>query len=459
MTDIKMPGLSGLELIQKIRKVHSDVEFIILSGYGEFEFAREAMQYGVHHYLLKPCNEEQIMQSVRETIDEISQKRMSKISPVDTSRQHMESTMILNIFNEYVAYEVASSKFEENDVYRPYEKFMDFYRIPYELYYIYFLNMDSVPDAIHQLDLFHNTQAPGIVFHILYVRQTMLIFFPSYRLRYEELDTFIEHLTLPHQQITIQYKHEHFDNLKVLLNCVIPKLKRYETIYYNENGIMVNICNYRNIMYEAENLSNDIYSKDYQISKNAEESLITLLYQISDASFLKQLLSTIIMRAASKCLDYSSIEATEFLLDINALNDTSQIMEKFLPILQLIEQKYSNTKSGGGTLSDTIKTYVSDNLSDSNLSLKWIAENVLYMNVDYVSKKFFKETGTKFSNYLTEIRIQKAKELLLGSDSDKIQDIAEMVGCGNNPQYFSQLFKKTTGMTPSAYIKFISGGK
>lgn len=80
------------------------------------------------------------------------------------------------------------------------------------------------------------------------------------------------------------------------------------------------------------------------------------------------------------------------------------------------------------------------------------------MNVDYVSKKYYKETGKKFSNYLTELRIQKAKELLTEIGNDKIQNIAELVGCGNNPQYFSQLFKKSTGMTPSAYIKFISGG-
>ena len=109
-------------------------------------------------------------------------------------------------------------------------------------------------------------------------------------------------------------------------------------------------------------------------------------------------------------------------------------------------------------MSSTIDEYVRQNLSDSNLSLKWIAENILYMNVDYVSKKFFKETGQKFSNYLTDLRIQKAKELLSGTENDKIQNIAELVGCGNNPQYFSQLFKKNTGMTPSAYIKYISGG-
>ena len=75
------------------------------------------------------------------------------------------------------------------------------------------------------------------------------------------------------------------------------------------------------------------------------------------------------------------------------------------------------------------------------------------MNVDYVSRKFVRETGEKFSKYLTDARIQRAKSLLADGDVEKIQFIAEQVGCGNNPQYFSQIFKKNTGMTPSAYAR------
>ena len=61
MTDIKMPGFSGLELLQRIKSLHPDIEFILLSGYGEFEYAQKAMQWGVRHYLLKPCSELQII--------------------------------------------------------------------------------------------------------------------------------------------------------------------------------------------------------------------------------------------------------------------------------------------------------------------------------------------------------------------------------------------------------------
>ncbi len=70
MTDIRMPGLSGLELIERIYEANMDTQFILLSGFGEFEYAKQAMKYRVHHYLLKPCNEEQIVESMKDIIKE-----------------------------------------------------------------------------------------------------------------------------------------------------------------------------------------------------------------------------------------------------------------------------------------------------------------------------------------------------------------------------------------------------
>ena len=75
------------------------------------------------------------------------------------------------------------------------------------------------------------------------------------------------------------------------------------------------------------------------------------------------------------------------------------------------------------------------------------------MNVDYVSKQFVRQTGIKFSAYLTNTRMELAKKLLLKQGSDKICNIAEEIGYGNNPQYFSQLFKKYTGMSPTVWVK------
>lgn len=66
LTDIKMPGLSGLELIEKLNDTRENIQFIILSGYSEFEYAKQAMRFGIRHYLLKPCNENQIIEAIED---------------------------------------------------------------------------------------------------------------------------------------------------------------------------------------------------------------------------------------------------------------------------------------------------------------------------------------------------------------------------------------------------------
>lgn len=61
ITDIRMPSKSGLELINEVRKLDVDIEFVILSGYSEFSYAQEAMRYGVSYYLLKPIDREEMV--------------------------------------------------------------------------------------------------------------------------------------------------------------------------------------------------------------------------------------------------------------------------------------------------------------------------------------------------------------------------------------------------------------
>ncbi len=460
MTDIKMPGLSGLELLQRIKRLHPEVEFIILSGYGEFEFAREAMQCGVRHYLLKPFKEELIIQTIKEVSEEIAQKRISSDQQHQSPLKHLDSTMLLNILNEGVARDILGKSSDFSLIYAPYHKFLDFENTPYELCYLYFVDETVLKQTVELIRNFRREYTPGLSFHILYVHQTLLFFFMSYQLEYSGLDYFMERMQLPEQMISSQYKRIHYDNLQKLLNDVIWKVKRYEVIYYDNDGALITICNYRSITKDAEHLTQLLYREDTAAAKNALNELMTLLSQITDPVFFRQLSSSVLMYSASRCLFFSALNATELLLKLRTLSTTREMIQVMVPKLHEIFDKYHEVGTKSGGISARIDEYVRNNLSDSNLSLKWIAENYLYMNIDYVSKKFLKETGERFSDYLTRLRIQKAKELLsgTGSENDKILSVAEMVGCGNNPKYFSQLFRKVVGMTPSAYIKFISGG-
>ena len=89
-----------------------------------------------------------------------------------------------------------------------------------------------------------------------------------------------------------------------------------------------------------------------------------------------------------------------------------------------------------------------EHISEPELSLASAAK-VFYLNSSYLSRIFKKETGRSFVEYLTDLRIEKAKLLLKNSDL-KIYEIAERVGI-DNPNYFGILFKKVEGCSPLEY--------
>lgn len=102
-----------------------------------------------------------------------------------------------------------------------------------------------------------------------------------------------------------------------------------------------------------------------------------------------------------------------------------------------------------------LKEYIEEHLDSETLSLKWLAQNYLFVNVGYLSKQFIKEEGMRFSEYLNQKRISEAVRLMSYYQKDNIKYIAQQVGFGNNPQYFSQVFKKYTGSTPSDYLNML----
>lgn len=104
-------------------------------------------------------------------------------------------------------------------------------------------------------------------------------------------------------------------------------------------------------------------------------------------------------------------------------------------------------------IKDTINI-IEDNIGNENLSLRWLAGTILYTNVDYLGKLFKKETGKNFSHYVMEKRMELAKKLIVEGQKDRIYEVAAKVGYGSNSQYFSQVFKKYTGVSPLEYKEY-----
>ena len=99
LTDIKMPGLSGLELIQKVSELNQNIQFIILSGYGEFEYAKEALRMGAFDYLLKPVEEEGLT-AILERYIEIREKKRKETDTEEEMDSSVRDSRVKKIIEE-----------------------------------------------------------------------------------------------------------------------------------------------------------------------------------------------------------------------------------------------------------------------------------------------------------------------------------------------------------------------
>ena len=132
LTDIKMPGFTGIELIEKIRKINTLTQFVILSGYGEFEFAKAAMRFGVRHYLLKPCGEQQIIDAMQAVVADFERARLHDFGG---KRRKIERIIyhhtFLNMLRDCLLGDCKGNRLMR--ILARYEHLLDLYRYPCEL--------------------------------------------------------------------------------------------------------------------------------------------------------------------------------------------------------------------------------------------------------------------------------------------------------------------------------------
>ena len=93
ITDIKMPILNGLELIERASHIDSRITFILLSGYGEFEYAKQAMKYGVRYYLLKPTDKQELISCLNTIREEKKQKEIQQKAEQELLLKDMQSPL------------------------------------------------------------------------------------------------------------------------------------------------------------------------------------------------------------------------------------------------------------------------------------------------------------------------------------------------------------------------------
>lgn len=491
ITDIKMPFMNGLTLARLAKKEIPGLKVVILSGYDDFNYAKQAIGIGVEDYLLKPITKNAL-------IERLSEIR-SRYEHEKTQKEYYEKFQ-----REMQAYEKNSSRdffealvggsMDMMEVYKRAEKLgLD---IVAEAYNVLIFTMNCDEDFSGQRDEYSSWEAESLeLLENFFAGHSSAMLFRSNIFSYGVLlkgqrETIEENTRACVDEIRkILSRQDGRREWFLAVGQSVERLsqiqKSYHTasrvfsqrylydeniLYYDEMETMehpggqaetednaylqkvdVNALNpailqkflSNGLQEETENFVKDYF---YAIGQEPMESLVFRNYVILNVRF-----SVISFIKGLGC-DTNEMESadTEEVLAESGKNMESAIAYAKKMISQAIEIRDQNSGNKNRSILKTAVDFIDSHYMDEEISLNTVA-NVANVSSNHFSALFSQNMGQTFIEYLTTLRMNKAKELLRCTGM-RSSEIAGEIGY-KDAHYFSYLFKKTQGMTPSDYRK------
>ncbi|MCZ8514715.1 response regulator transcription factor [Paenibacillus filicis] len=466
ISDIRMPGMDGLELSAKVAESYPGIKLILLSGFGEFEYARSAMQYGVRHYLLKPCNENSIAQALRELVLELDRERKREQF---VSRIREGLNKVLPHVKEQFLKEFVTNKTYGGRDWEYYRSLFGLdledhmvrlllFRLEGDFEFEHLFAVKNIAEELLEKTILSSTVGEHVLMVVLDTEPVDELHARIGRIR----ETFLQYYRI---ELTAALSEPgEITRARSLYKQTLECLNH--RFYVGEGSLITK----QDLLRAGRNESSDFTFEEDDVllpvktgcwddaAREIDRFFAAVAGLRSDITTAKSYVIQLFM-AMIRLGDAGALP--------NGMDKLVQLME--LDTLQAIQaffketargitlSHYEQTRSKHSAIVGKVIGIIGEHLGDPGLSLNWVAHRMLYMNSDYLGKLFKKETGEKFSNYVMKVRIAKATELI-GQRSDiKIFELAEQLGFGDNPQYFSQVFKKNVGCTPSEYMKSIWG--
>ncbi|MGG1552163.1 response regulator transcription factor [Paenibacillus ferrarius] len=462
ISDIRMPGMDGLELVARVSGSHPHIRFVLLSGFGEFDYASKAMQYGVRHYLLKPTNEAKIEEALREIMEELAQTAKEE-SFVQNMKAELAKVMP-HVKEQFLKEFVTNKTYGEQD----WEYFRSLFRLDpdyrirlllfqlegkYEYEHLFAIRniaQEMLDNPLlgttignHVLIVLEDTGQPEALQERIYATRDIFQ-------KYYKMDATIS-LSEP----------GHITKARTLYKEAL-QLLNYR-FYLGEGSLITRKDTdmslvggqVKELVFDEERLNMSVKSGNREQAEEALADLICslkeaqLTIEVSKSYVIQQYVSLVRQCAPDEMNHY--VAKIPLIVEMNSLQAIQSFLETV--VHAMVEKSYAQNKVKISAIVRKVIDIIHDQLGNSELSLNWVAGEMLYMNADYLGKLFKKETGEKFSNYVMKARIDKATELIMQEDDIKIFELAERLGFGDNPQYFSQVFKKYRGSTPSEFMK------
>jgi two-component system, response regulator YesN len=395
ITDIRMPEVSGIDLLEHINEKNLRTKVVFLSGYSEFEYSQKAIRLGAVDYLLKPVDKddmEKTMNHVMKTIDKPQRNKKIAWDKFDGLGY------LLSVISEH--------RFLIKD-YTTYDDYL------VKDQYCFF----QLPSTQKKDEMTLRDHCGGFD-HFIWTIQSKLIGIVLTS-NVEILKNSVENIVFSEcfefkNKNTVRHVFYQFFFIESVCTSELSMLRDCATFPKLEEG-------------EWGYARKDIFNEFSQI-KSKNQKTIFLLEVINFLYFTKNKLKSAVVK--------------EWIF-----NQLENPDDAFNMIMIDIIQIEKNIKFSNSDIINIVQTYIDDHLSD-DLNLADLGKHV-FLHPVYLSKLYKQETGENISNYIPRKRLEKASKLLIDSNLHVI-DISKLVGY-NKPQYFIKLFKSQYGITPNQY--------
>lgn len=469
LIDISMPNMNGLELMEMCRTLEHPPKFIILSGFNDFAYVQKALQNGAVNYMLKPVDQDELIQTIRSTVRLLDQD----------SSSHQQYREIMQTLRNDVLIRILNNRIDTLEL----REKCEFVKLHFHCnsmhigmlqiiqsttasspYWIDYSDLEACEKLCNPIcDCYAAMEDEHTIILIFKDKTNML---PP-----EQYESLLSQCSR-HLAQKAQTDHE-------LPNVLSILSERIESLQALPSG-------YRDCRrdFEKQRIMQDFFQNDTlsQCHESAVVDYTAFVRNLENCkyeemeSFLHNYLASIVAQNTVNEMDTVKYYSVEFIIctmqelenhlllntkmqqqkqkafQIVAQADTLPVLEKgliaFFSALAS-EQKNLNDTNYSPMIQNALN-YIISNYTDCNLSLKTLAGQ-MDVNAAYLGRQFSLETNEYFSDYLNQIRISHALHFLTDTTL-KTTMIAEQVGF-SNISYFFTIFKKITGGRPGDYRK------
>ena len=462
LCDVRMPRLNGIDMLERIQQFSPDVAAIFMSGYSDKEYLMSAIKMGAINYIEKPIDEKELESAIQKAIGQCLRHQR------ESAAEEMNTNQVASSLAYYLTmpYSVCKDSISELS-----NHFLKHYNGINKFKYIstIIVKLASASETSSELQYIYQrlrSELSSSHIHILFTEKRLfhLVYciYSDSPISNQSIEDFCQHLHRAYADKGEYYiatggmvegianAYHSYEEAVILLQhsfffkpCTVMKPNMSCT---DSTAHLLDVLSHFQPALDTRDKEKVLAVLD-ELYNCCIDSTVLLPNQIKTYYFnlFTELFS---QREKNQLITDLSIENNENIMDImdscfSYISLHNLLVDKVEAFFNDIDSNVSENKT-----IYLIKNYIASHYGNASLSVKDISDYA-HLSVSYLCTFFKSETGTTLNQYITEYRMDKAKQLLI-DPRNKITEISDKVGY-NDGNYFSKSFKKMVGLSPSEY--------